>query len=118
MARSGNPNPKRNNTFSKAPQGLDDKKSQGQINRSKELNILSHIRSNIHDRNIISKTFDVIETELEAGITKNAIEVLKIAKENEKQDINLTGGVEVQKVYITPEQQKEALEHIKNVIDD
>lgn len=116
MARSGNPNPKRNNTFSKAPQGLDDKKSQGQINRSKELNILSHIRSNIHDRNIISKTFDVIETELEAGITKNAIEVLKIAKENEKQDINLTGGVEVQKVYITKEEQEEVKKHIDEMI--
>lgn len=97
---------------------MDEAKSRGQIKRRQEYNILAHIRSNIEDRNIISKTFDVIECELEAGMTKNAIEVLKIAKENEKQDINLTGGVEVQKVYVTPEQQQEALEHIKKVIDD
>ena len=97
---------------------MDEAKSRGQIKRRQEYNILAHIRSNIEDRNIISKTFDVIECELEAGMTKNAIEVLKIAKENEKQDINLTGGVEVQKVYITPEQQQQALEHIKKVIDD
>ena len=97
---------------------MDEAKSRGQIKRRQEYNILAHIRSNIEDRNIISKTFDVIECELEAGMTKNAIEVLRIAKENEKQDINLTGGVEVQKVYITPEQQQQALEHIKKVIDD
>ena len=97
---------------------MNEAKSRGQIKRRQEYNILAHIRSNIEDRNIISKTFDVIEHELEAGMTKNAIEVLKIAKENEKQDINLTGGVEVQKVYVTPEQQQQALEHIKKVIDD
>ena len=97
---------------------MDEAKSRGQIKRRQEYNILAHIRSNIEDRNIISKTFDVIECELEAGMTKNAIEVLRIAKENEKQDINLTGGVEVQKVYVTPEQQQQALEHIKKVIDD
>ena len=106
------------NAFKKPPQDMDEAKSRGQIKRRQEYNILAHIRSNIEDRNIISKTFDVIECELEAGMTKNAIEVLKIAKENEKQDINLTGGVEVQKVYITPEQQQHALEHIKKVIDD
>lgn len=97
---------------------MNEAKSRGQIKRRQEYNILAHIRSNIEDRNIISKTFDVIECELEAGMTKNAIEVLKIAKENEKQDINVTGGVEVQKVYVTPEQQQQALEHIKKVIDD
>ena len=106
------------NAFKKSPQDMDEAKSRGQIKRRQEYNILAHIRSNIEDRNIISKTFDVIECELEAGMTKNAIEVLKIAKENEKQDINLTGGVEVQKVYVTPEQQQQALEHIKKVIDD
>ncbi len=106
------------NGFKKSPQDINEAKSRGQIKRRQEYNILAHIRSNIEDRNIISKTFDVIEYELEVGMTKNAIEVLKIAKENEKQDINLTGGVEVQKVYITPEQQQEALEHIKQVIDD
>ena len=106
------------NAFKRSPQDMDEAKSRGQIKRRQEYNILAHIRSNIEDRNIISKTFDVIECELEAGKTKNAIEVLKIAKENEKQDINLTGGVEVQKVYVTPEQQQQALEHIKKVIDD
>lgn len=97
---------------------MNEAKSRGQIKRRQEYNIIAHIRSNIEDRKIISKTFDVIECELEAGMTKNAIEVLKIAKENEKQDINLMGGVEVQKVYVTPEQQQQALEHIKKVIDD
>lgn len=106
------------NAFKKSPQDLNEAKSRGQIKRRQEYNILAHIRSNIEDRNIIGKTFDVIESELEAGMPKNAIEVIKIAKENEKQDINLTGGVEVQKVYVTPEQQQQALEHIKKVIDD
>lgn len=104
------------NAFKKSPQDMDEAKSRGQIKRRQEYNILAHIRSNIEDRNIISKTFDVIECELEAGMTKNAIEVLKIAKENEKQDINLTGGVEVQKVYVTKEEQEEVKKHIDEMI--
>lgn len=104
------------NKFKKSPQGLDEKKSQGLIERSKELNILSHIRSNIHDRSIISKTFDVIEVELESGITKNAIELLKIAKENEKQDIKLSGDVGVQKIFVTQKEVKEVNKHIDDII--
>ena len=104
------------NGFKKAPQNLEEQKSKGQIKKRQECNILSHIRTNIQERDIIGKTFDVIEAELESGISKNAIDILKIAKENEKQDINLTGGVEVQKVYVTKEEQEEVKKHIDEMI--
>ena len=78
---------KEGNRFPEGDQGLNEAKSQGQIKRSQGKNILAHIRSNLQDRDIISKVFDVVEEEVENGNTKNAIELIKIAKEPEDQKV-------------------------------
>lgn len=112
MARSGNPHPKQNNVFPKSPQGLDDKKSEGQINLSIEKNLLETLRTNIKDTKLVSKIVKGVNEEVENGNYKNGIELLKIAKENEKQDISFNGGLEIQKVFIDEATKKNADKHI------
>lgn len=112
-----NKNAKPNYKFPKGDQGLNEAKSQGQIRRSQEKNILAHIRSNLQDRNIISKVFDVVEEEVENGNTKNAIELMKIAKESEDKNINLNGGIEVQKVFIEAKEKQKTDKHIDEFIN-
>ncbi len=102
--------------FSKSPQGLDEKKSQGQINLAKSNNILKSARTLFEAAEILPDLVDNIKEEVQHGINKNAIELLKIIKEPEEQTVKLEG--QVQKVYITPEQQIEAIEHINKTIND
>lgn len=101
--------------FKKAPQNLDEKKSQGQIERSRKRNLLLTARTLYENADILPQMIDNIKNEVEMGMNKNAIELLKVIKEPEEQNINLKG--QVQKVFITPEAQKEAEEHIKDFID-
>ena len=118
MARSGNPHPKQNNVFPKSPQGLDDKKSEGQINLSIEKNLLETLRTNIKDTQLVSKIVEGVNKQVENGIYKNGIELLKIAKENEKQDISFNGGLEIQKVFIDEKTKKTTDEHIDKFLND
>lgn len=106
------------NKFPKAPQGLDDKKSEGQIRLSKQNNIICTARTLFEASGILHKVIANIEEEVENGINKNAIELLKIIKEPETQNIKLDGGVEVQKVFITKEEKKETDKHIDDIIND
>lgn len=102
--------------FPKSPQGLDDKKSQGQINLAKNNNIISSARTLFQSANILPELIDKVQQEVQDGYTKNAIELLKILKEPEKQTVELEG--QVQKIYVTPDQQKKAMEHIAKTIND
>lgn len=104
--------------FKKAPQGLDEAKSEGQIRKSKTFNVLATLRTEMFNRDIIPKILDVVQVEVEAGNAKNAIELLKITKEPEKQEINLKGDVGVQKVYVTAEEQAKVKKHISEVINE
>lgn len=104
--------------FKKAPQGLDEAKSKGQIKKSKTLNVLATLRTEMFNRDIIPKILDVVQVEVEAGNAKNAIELLKITKEPEKQEINLNGDVGIQKVYVTKREQKKVKDHIAEVINE
>ncbi len=102
--------------FPKAPQGLDEKKSQGQINLAKSNNILKSARTLFEAADILPDLVDNIKDEVQNGINKNALELLKIIKEPEEQSLKLEG--QVQKIFITPEQQKNAMEHINKMIND
>lgn len=93
-------------------------KSQGWLKKRKEENILLTLRTEIQKYGILQKVVKTINGELAEGSVKNALELLKMAKENEAQEQKISGNLEIQKVYITAEEQKETLEHIKNVIDE
>lgn len=72
--------------------------SEGMINKNACKNILYHLRTNIENRDIITKIFDRVEEEIEIGSVKNAIELIKIAKEPETQDINIKGDIKEIKI--------------------
>lgn len=102
--------------FKKAPQNLDENKSKGQVELSKKKNLLYTARTLYENADILPQMIDNIKNEVNMGENKNAIELLKVIKEPEEQKINVNG--QVQKVFITPEQQKEAEEHIKKMIEE
>lgn len=105
------------NRFKKAPQGLDELKSNGKIETSIKRNILETLRTNIDNTNLVSEIVLGVAEEVAQGNYKNGIELLKIAKEPETQNINLNGGVEIQKVFIDAETKKKTKEHIQDFID-
>lgn len=104
------------NGFKKAPQNLNENKSLGKIEQAKKKNLLYTARTLYENADILPQMIDNIKNEVNMGENKNAIELLKVIKEPEEQKINLNG--QVQKVFITPEQQKEAEEHIKKMIEE
>lgn len=75
--------------FKKSPQGLDDNKSKGQIELSIKKNLIETLRSNLEDVGLVSRVVDGVKKEVEEGKLKNAIELLKIAKEPDKQEVKL-----------------------------
>ena len=102
--------------FPKAPQGLDNQKSEGQIERSKKNNIICTARTLFENADILPELVNGIKKEVENGNYKNALDFFKAIKEPDAQDINLNGGVEVQKVFIDETTKKEAKQHIKDFI--
>lgn len=118
MARSGNPHPKQNNVFPKAPQGLNEAKSEGQINLSIEKNIIATLRTEVKTNTTILKDLPRgIQEEVKTGKYDNAIKLLNIIKEPEAQSINLNGGIEVQKIFIDEKTQKNTDKHIDDFIN-
>ena len=67
---------------------------------------------------IIDGTIDTIKEEVKSGNIKNAIELLKLVKPNELQMQQITGGVEIQKVFITEKEQQRTDKHIDDVINE
>ena len=104
--------------FSSTNQPSEESKSKGQIERAKNKNILYTARTLFENANILPQMVQNIKEEVESGINKNAIELLKIIKEPEAQNINLNGGVEVQKVFIDAETKAEVKKHIKDFIEN
>ena len=103
--------------FKKAPQGLDEAKSNGQINLSKKTNITYTARTLFENANILPQIVENIKKEVEQGNNKNAIDFFKAIKEPDDQTINLNGGLEVQKVFIDEETKKKVDKHIDDFID-
>lgn len=67
---------------------------------------------------IIDGTIDTIKEEVKSGNIKNAIELLKLVKPNELQMQQITGGIEIQKVFITEKEQQQTDKHIDDVINE
>ena len=103
--------------FSKDNQPSTESKSKGQINLAKERNILQTLRTSVNGYDLTQKTVKVIAQEVANGDVRNAIKLLSIIKENEVQEIKNTGSIEVQKVFVTKEEQKEIDKSIDDVID-
>lgn len=85
--------------FPKAPQNLDEKKSEGQINLALENNIIKTLRTRIKEAGLVEKVVDGVMEEAENNNYKNAIKLLEIVKEPEKTDttININQAVQVNK---------------------
>lgn len=111
-------NLKNQKKFSDEYQPTPEAKSEGQIKKAITRNIIETLRTNIDNTNLVSEIVKGVAEEVAAGNYKNGIELLKIAKEPETQNIKLDGGVEVQKVFIEAKKQKAAEKHIKDFIDD
>ena len=76
-------------TFKKSPQGLDEAKSKGQVNLSIKKNLIETLRSRIDEWDLVDKVVSGVNSEVDNGNLKNAIELLKIAKEPDKQEVKL-----------------------------
>lgn len=76
--------------FKKAPQGLDEAKSNGQVELSKKTNLLCTARTLFENANILPGLVDSLKEEVQEGKTKNAIKFFDVIKEPEKQEIKTT----------------------------
>lgn len=103
-------------TFKKSPQGLDEAKSKGQVNLSIKKNLIETLRSRIDEWDLVDKVVSGVNGEVDNGNLKNAIELLKIAKEPEKQEINLSASNP--QIIVASESDKELLNKIQNVKTD
>lgn len=75
--------------FPKAPQNLDKEKSDGQIKLSTKRNLLETLRTRISEQNLIDDVVAGVVEEVQNGSYKNAIKLLEIAKEPDKQEVKL-----------------------------
>ena len=91
-----------------------------QIKRKKRQreNMLYDLFQLLDKEGIIDGTIDTIKEEVQNGNLKNAIELLKLVKPNETQVQQITGGVEIQKVFITEKEHNETIKHIQDVINE
>ena len=81
-------------------------------------NMLYDLFELLDKEGIIDGTIDTIKEEVKSGNIKNAIELLKLVKPNELQMQQITGGLEIQKVFITEKEQQETDKHIDDVINE
>lgn len=104
-------NLKKADNFSSTNQPSPEAKSRGKIEASIKRNLLETLRSRIDEHNLIDDIVSGVVEEVQEGKYKNAIELLKIAKEPEKQEINLSGskGLVVQ---VADEETKKIIEDV------
>ena len=87
--------------FPKAPQGLDEKKSRGQINLALENNIIKTLRTRISETNILEDLVNGVAQEAKEGFYKNALKLVEIVKEPENNTVvNINQAVQVNKKNI------------------
>lgn len=94
------------------------RKSEGKIEQSKIKNMLYTARTLYDNAEILPQLVTNIQKEVEAGKNDNAIKFFGLIKENETQNINLNGGVEVQKVFIDSKTKKCTDKHIDDFLND
>ena len=109
-------NLKKGKRFSKEYQPSPEAKSEGMIKANAEKNILLNLRTKLNEFKTVDKVVEGVNKEIENGVYKNAIELLKIAKEPEKQEINLSASNP--QIIVASESDKELLNKIQNVKTD
>lgn len=104
-------NLKKGKRFTSEYQPSPEAKSEGMIKANAEKNILLNLRTKLNEFKTVDKVVEGVNKEIENGVYKNAIELLKIAKEPEKQEINLSGskGLVVQ---VADEETKKIIEDV------
>lgn len=109
-------NLKKADDFSSTNQPSPEAKSRGKIEASIKRNLLETLRSRIDEWDLVDKVVSGVKSEVDNGNLKNAIELLKIAKEPEKQEINLSASNP--QIIVASESDKELLNKIQNVKTD
>ena len=96
--------------FPKAPQNLDEKKSKGQIGLSIKKNLIETLRTRISEQNLIDDVVCGVVEEVQSGHYKNAIKLIEIAKEPDKQEVKLDSDAKIMPVInILPVKGKDEL---------
>lgn len=109
---------KQGKKFSSDYQPSEEAKSRGHINASIGKNIIATLRTEIQQNTTILKDLPkALQEEVNEGKLDNAIKLLNIIKEPEKQEVKLDGGLEIQKVFIEEATKKDADDHIDKFID-
>lgn len=90
----------------------------GKIEASKKKNLLYTARTLYENAGILPVLVQNLKKEVAEGNNKNAIAFFNTIKESEDKNINLNGGVEVQKVFIDEKTKEEAKKHIEEFLDD
>ena len=75
--------------FPKAPQGLDEAKSNGQIELAKNTNLLCSARTMFQNADILPELVSNLKDEVANGEVKNAIKFFDVIKEPEKQELKI-----------------------------
>ena len=84
--------------FCKAPQGLDEAKSKGQIKLSKNTNLLCSARTMFENAEILPELVANLKEEVKEGCVKNAIKFFDVIKETENNTtVNINQAVQVNK---------------------
>lgn len=109
-------NLKKGKRFTSEYQPSPEAKSEGAIKANAEKNILLNLRTKLNEFKTVDKVVEGVNKEIENGVYKNAIELLKIAKEPEKQEINLSASNP--QIIVASESDKELLNKIQNVKTD
>lgn len=115
--RGQHPNSKANLekiTADKQPSG--EAKSKGQIQKRKEINVIYNAETLFEKRDILPQLIDNIKNQVDMGINKDALDLMKLFKKNENStNINVQG---VQKVFVTQEEINEVDKHIQEFINN
>lgn len=113
--RGLNPNSQKNLTpIDNTDEEINNAKSNGKIESSSERNIRLCLETKLFK----VKAVDLVVDDAVANKDYRALrELIKIAKGNEDQNINLNGGLEVQKVFIEEKTKKQTDKHIDDFIN-
>ena len=106
-------NLKKGKKFSKEYQPSPEAKSKGAIKANAEKNILLNLRTKLNEYNTVDKVVEGINKEVEDGNYKNAIELIKIAREPEKQEIDLTN--KTPQIVVASQADADIIKNIQNV---
>lgn len=91
-------------------------KSNGQIQKRAEVNVLLNAETLFDNKNILPQLIDNIKQQVDLGNNKDAIDLMKLFKKNENStNINVQG---VQKIFVTQEELQEVDKHIDDIIGE